>query len=34
MHFLPAIPVTESDDTDSLKEKTFQVMKEYLERES
>ena len=32
MHFLPPIPVTEADDTDSLKEKTYQVMKDYLER--
>ncbi len=32
MHFLAPIPVTEMDDTETLKEKTFQVMKEYLEK--
>jgi len=32
MHFLPAIPVTETDNLESLKEKTFHAMKNYLEK--
>jgi len=31
MHFLPPIPVLETEDSESLKEKTYQVMKQYLE---